>query len=195
MCTTRLQTVHASVATTKFRFGVGPQVTKFKRVSSVDHQMSVARGVWSQVWCPGGTLRYCPCGHTDACESITLPQLCLRAVTCSNSLCEVFAKLLLLGTMVTKQFLRADIQQILLVSAENRSLGIIATSSLWNLPHEKSFLSWHVFHRQLLSENKFSIHLFSHNKLLSVDKWRLLKLAEKIYSSVWTLNRSSISTE
>ena len=37
-------TKHASVATTRYQLGMGPIVNKFEQISSVCHQMSVARG-------------------------------------------------------------------------------------------------------------------------------------------------------
>ena len=37
-------TKHASVATTRYQLGIGPIVNKFEQISSVCHQMSVARG-------------------------------------------------------------------------------------------------------------------------------------------------------
>ena len=86
-------TIHASTATTRCCSKGGPQMNKFKQVSSDDHQMSLA---WiSQVWClgggapyltfPRGTLLAFPGGYstmwptphpheqTDACENITFP--------------------------------------------------------------------------------------------------------------------------
>ena len=44
MRTVHLQTIHASVATTRCHTQGGPQVNKFVEVSSVGHQMSVAGG-------------------------------------------------------------------------------------------------------------------------------------------------------
>ena len=48
MHTTRLQTVCASVATTRCH-SWGSEVNKFEQVSSVGHQMSTAGGVYSEV--------------------------------------------------------------------------------------------------------------------------------------------------
>ena len=89
MHTTRLPTVHVSVATTRcqywWRERVGPQVNKFEQVFSNDHQMSLVEGGgWNP--CQGDTRVPCrgggggvPMHH--ACENITFPQLRLRAVT------------------------------------------------------------------------------------------------------------------
>ena len=44
MCTTHLQTIHASEATTRSYGGGGPEGNTFEQVSSDGHQMSVARG-------------------------------------------------------------------------------------------------------------------------------------------------------
>ena len=79
--------------------GVGPQVNKFKQVSSDDHQMSVAgeeggrspglmsrgRGVPYHVTCPMMHVMYLPPREkTDTCENITFLQLRLQAVTIGN---------------------------------------------------------------------------------------------------------------
>ena len=70
--------------------GVGPQVNKFKQVSSDHHQMSVAEGSWvgnmSGVREEGVPMSQCTCsvdritdGQTPV-KTIHFPKLCLRAV-------------------------------------------------------------------------------------------------------------------
>ena len=98
--TTPLQTVCASVVTTRCSWRGGPQMNKFEQVSSDGHQMSQAGGrVWGggNVWYPGWTDLYsevqCIMGNghiwgappltewrTDTTENITFPQHRWRAV-------------------------------------------------------------------------------------------------------------------
>ena len=80
---------------------VGPQVNKFEKISSDDHQMSVAgegvglqvEGVPYHVSYPMMHVMYLPLSlspwtewPTDICENITFPQLCLRVVNIGTSL-------------------------------------------------------------------------------------------------------------
>ena len=71
MRTAYLQTTCASVTTTRCLFLEGPQVNKFEKVSNVDHQMSVARGVGARSDV-GGTL---PCDLSHDAFDVTYPLL------------------------------------------------------------------------------------------------------------------------